>query len=166
MKAAKVYGFVVLFFLFSAVCTAQTVSIKDILQRNFAKVENGGALSTFCQRPGTAFQYTGTLTDTSYAVVQAAVASNYIYVTVNHVVNNSASVGTKVYFYEWDGAAAYTLLPGGGSAASGGGGWTSGNGCGIVFKVPTAGRALVVKAITTGADVDVSITGFYTTGSY
>jgi hypothetical protein len=107
---------------------------------------------------GTTFQYQGTLTDTSYAIVQTTSASNYVYVTVDKVVNHSTTVATKVAFYDWDGAASYTLIRQAGVGTNDGG-WAYGNGDGRLFKVPTAGHALVVKAITTGADVDINITG-------
>jgi hypothetical protein len=47
-----------------------------------------------------------------------------------------------------------------------GGGWVEGNGKNVILKVPTIGHALVVKCITTGADVDINIKGIYTTISY
>lgn len=102
---------------------------------------------------------TSAMTGTTSTSLIGATASNYIYVTACSITNTHASVDTLVNLQDGSGGTTlYTFIAphGGGQSFS----------FGAPLKVPTAGNALYVADVTTGASVIVACNGFKSTVSY
>lgn len=98
----------------------------------------------------------GTITEidnTADDVIVAAGAGVRIVVTAVMVTNAHATVGTKVEIRDG------TTVKIQGFAAATGGGFSYGDGTGVLF-VGTANTAVTGRCVTTGADVDINVSGY------
>ena len=91
---------------------------------------------------------------TAQDVIPAQPNNNRIVVTSILVVNAHATVGTKVEIRSG------TTVRKRGFAAAGGGGWAPEDDAGGYMFIGAPGEAITARCVTTGADVDVNISGF------